>query len=298
MRSFLFALIGASLLFVGCTTETKSDIQLAKDAFDADPTEETYSALMEITMAAIRDVEADDAVRKEAMLIGMDASETANNKIQSIGFINTYIKEYSDSEDVPDKLFQLGALLADINKKEAAYTILQGFLAHHSDHEMAAEARKMLPDSLPEIDVRLKQIGESMFDAEKGQLETGSARSFVDACEAYALANPNADNAADYLHKAAETARAMRTIPKALSLYDWILDRYPNHSKAPQALFLKAFTYDNNLGDIESAREHYEAFLAKYPEDDFADDTEFLLENLGKSDEEILEALTKKKQAN
>jgi TolA-binding protein len=278
MRSFLFALIGASLLFVGCTTETKSDIQLAKDAFDADPTEETYSALMEITMAAIRDVEADDAVRKEAMLIGMDASETANNKIQSIGFINTYIKEYSDSEDVPDKLFQLGALLADINKKEAAYTILQGFLAHHSDHEMAAEARKMLPDSLPEIDVRLKQI--------------------VDACEAYALANPNADNAADYLHKAAETARAMRTIPKALSLYDWILDRYPNHSKAPQALFLKAFTYDNNLGDIESAREHYEAFLAKYPEDDFADDTEFLLENLGKSDEEILEALTKKKQAN
>ena len=124
-----------------------------------------------------------------------------------------------------------------------------------------------------------------MFQSEEGQLNRQAARNYVDVCEAYALTHPNDPKSADYLHKAAETARAIRTIPKALALYDWILEKYPNHDKAPQALFLKAFTYDNNLNDVENARENYEAFLAKYPEDDFADDTKFLLENLGKTDE-------------
>ena len=61
-------------------------------------------------------------------------------------------------------------------------------------------------------------------------------------------------------------------------------------------MFLKAYVLENNLNDIERARETYNAFLAKYPTHHLADDVNFLLENLGKSDDEILELITKKQK--
>ena len=52
---------------------------------------------------------------------------------------------------------------------------------------------------------------------------------------------------------------------------------------------MKAFTYDNEMGEKEKAKALYTEFLEKYPNDDFADDTKFLLENLFKSNEEIIQ---------
>ena len=288
-----------SILFLlGCANEPQSEFQKLQAAFEADANQETYQALMAETVKMIQDTALAETEIKSAMTIGYEASKKIDNKPQVIGFLNTFIKEYPKDETVGDKLFELGAALNQIGKSEAGTTILQGFIESFSGHEKAEEAKKMLPDNLPLIEDRLQNFGESMFDMNEGSLKKDVARNFVDVCEAYALTHHGNPKSAEYLHKAAETARAMRTIPKALSLYDWILEQYPNHEKASQALFLKAFTYDNNLGDIENARKYYESFLAKYPEDDFADDTEFLLNNLGKSDEEILEALTKKTQGN
>ena len=233
---------------------------------------------------------------KEALQMGYDASLQIDSKPQAIGFLNSFVKDYPEDEGTPDRLFELGTLLNQLGKTEAGNTILQGFVNAYPDHEKNATAKEALPESFDDINTRLEAIGESMFDVQAGSLNKEMARNFVDVCEAFALTHTNDPQSADLLHKAAETARAMRTIPKALSLYDWILEDYPDHEKASQALFLKAFTYDNNLGDVENARKYYQAFLEKYPEDDFADDTQFLLENLGKSDEEILEALTKKTQ--
>ena len=74
------------------------------------------------------------------------------------------------------------------------------------------------------------------------------------------------------------------------AIYDAIYTQYPQYEKAAQALFLKAFTYDNDLKDKGTAKALYEEFLQKFPNDDFADDTQFLLKNLGKNDEEIIKS--------
>ncbi|MEN0006956.1 MAG: tetratricopeptide repeat protein, partial [Bacteroidota bacterium] len=78
------------------------------------------------------------------------------------------------------------------------------------------------------------------------------------------------------------------------AIYDQIYENYPDYEKAPQSLFLKAFTQDNDLKRPDEARKLYEEFLERYPEDDFADDTQFLLENLGKDDEEIIKSFQEK----
>ncbi len=139
----------------------------------------------------------------------------------------------------------------------------------------------------------LQALGQSVYDTTTGRINNALANQFISQTEVFVNKNKSIADAPVLLHRAAETARSIRQIPKALGLYERIITEYPNHEKAAQALFLKAFTYDDDLNEHEKAKELYDTFLAKYPSHDFADDTEFLLKNLGKTDEEILKSLDK-----
>jgi len=287
-----FLLLG---LFASCANE-KAQESSPYSSFQKDPNPETYKALIQDLMTTIRDNNSADTAKLTALNRGYEASMQMKQTSQAIGFLNTYVKENQGADNNPEKLIQLAKLLKQAGKEEVALTLAQGFIMTNPGHPKVSEAQAMVSDQDLPIVQRIQQIGGTMFDAKEGKLNEDLARKFVDVCEAYALSAPSQPDVPEFLHKAAETARTMRTLPKALSLYDWILEDYNGHEKAPQALFLKAFTYDNNLNDTANARKYYTAFLEKYPNDEFADDTQFLLENLGKSDEEMLEALTKKKK--
>ena len=57
------------------------------------------------------------------------------------------------------------------------------------------------------------------------------------------------------------------------------------------ALFMKAFLFDESLKDVENARKYYQEFIDKYPNHEFAKQAKLLMENLGKSQEEVLKSL-------
>ena len=139
----------------------------------------------------------------------------------------------------------------------------------------------------------LQALGQSVYDTLTGRINNAKATQFISQTEVFVNKNKDIVDAPVLLHRAAETARSIRQIPVALGLYERIINEYPNHEKAAQALFLKAFTYDDDLNEYEKAKGMYHDFLEKYPTHDFADDTEFLLKNLGKTDEEILQSLDK-----
>ena len=117
---------------------------------------------------------------------------------------------------------------------------------------------------------------------------------FVDVAEAYSFANPNSDQSAQYLYKAAEVSRSIRTFPKTLTIYDWMIKDYPNFEKTPTVVFLKGFLLDNELKNLDLAKKSYEMFIDRYPNHELASHVKFLIENLGKSDEEILDLITNK----
>ena len=144
--------------------------------------------------------------------------------------------------------------------------------------------------SSAQFNAKVMEMGQLIFNDSLQQIDLNMASQFVNACEQYAIALPNDEQSPTLLHKGGETARSIRNFDKALALYEKIEKDYPNNPKAPQALFLRAFTLDNDLKRYDEARVLYESFVEKYPEDDFADDTQFLLQNLGKSDEEIIES--------
>ena len=92
----------------------------------------------------------------------------------------------------------------------------------------------------------------------------------------------------DYLLRAGEMAALINQYDKSLAYYGQILTDFPNSPKAATALFMQGYTLDDKLKKLDEAKAIYESFLQKYPNDDFADDAKFLLDNLGKSEEEII----------
>lgn len=121
----------------------------------------------------------------------------------------------------------------------------------------------------------------------------GKATAFVEAAAAYAgmLEQKNPDKYVDLMLKAAGLAKTINDPETSVRLYSEIAEKMPKHHKAPMALFMTGFVYENDLMDIQKAKTSYESFLSKYPEDpDFADDAQMALKMLGKSPEEIIKA--------
>lgn len=145
--------------------------------------------------------------------------------------------------------------------------------------ESAEKGKKQLFSDITSLE---QEIGNEARPS-PGKLDTLSI-----LLEKYATAYPQDFASAGFLSRAAEIARLNGHPDKALKLYDKILEVFADSPFAVKALFMKGFTLDNDLQRLDDARLVYEEFLQKYPEDDFADDADFLLKNLGKTEEEIL----------
>jgi len=192
---------------------------------------------------------------------------TPENSDQLIDLYNNYIKENASDKAI-----------------EADYTYKAALLAYNQKRSGKTAALKAPLEST--IAYQLK----AMFDESTQKIVPEAAKGYINSCELFAELFATDEKAATYLFEGAEKARIIQNYDVALGMFDKLLKKFPNHPKAAQSMFLKAFTLDDNLKQFDKAKVIYEAFLAKYPNDDFADDTQFLLKNLGKSDDQIIES--------
>lgn len=128
-------------------------------------------------------------------------------------------------------------------------------------------------------------------DNETGLINEEAAAAYLSDAISLADANPSDTLAALPLYRAAEVARALGNPGQAIELYQRVIRDYGSFSKAAEAQFMLAFSYDEDMNDFDTAEQEYERFIKNYPDHGFADDAEMLLQNLGKSDEEILREL-------
>lgn len=130
---------------------------------------------------------------------------------------------------------------------------------------------------------------ENELFSEDGKLDPNRVEELISAYLSFVDSYPADTMAAFYLFKAGDVTMNTGRANQAIKFYSRILEQYPNYSKAPEALFLQGYVYENNLGRLDKAKAIYEEFLAKYPDNDFADDAEVSLKYLGKSPEELIE---------
>lgn len=147
-------------------------------------------------------------------------------------------------------------------------------------------------DKLAEI----KTMEDELFSDESKMVDRTRADELIGLYIAYADEFPKDTEAAEYLFKAGDMAMNLNMPRKAVKVFDRILNDYPDFEKLPQCLFLKGYVYENNLGDLQMAKKIYEEFLEKYPDDEFADDAEVSIKNLGKSPEELIKEFEEQAQ--
>lgn len=100
---------------------------------------------------------------------------------------------------------------------------------------------------------------------------------------------PADERCPDFLYKGAGIARGVGVHHRAMEMYQKILDDYPEFPKQAETQFLIAFTYDNDLKDIESARIAYQEVIEVFPDHEFARQAEERLKTIDLTDEELIE---------
>ena len=239
-----------------------------------------------------------DSTSARYVLESARISADLNQLKPSLSYYKTYLIQYPERPDQADRLADFIKLAEKLDKPELNDVLYKSFGTRFPQDSRTAPMAEKIQQKDIAADSILRYIGMHMFNDSTFRLNEERANLYIDVCEAAVAANPTIPNGPEYLHRAAETARTLRDIPRAIGIYDWIIDKFPSSKRASTSLFLKAFTYDNDLKDFDKAGKYYHEFLAKYPNDEFAESAKFLLDNLGKSEEELKKMLEQKSKDN
>ena len=284
------------ILLFGCQSNTTVNNEIAslEKSNEEAPSQETANKLIEAYLTYVKDKPTDHDNNSRYLYRAASNYYRMNRFPQAGRLLKQAIQDHFSGSNTANNIRFLATLSEEkLNDILLAKALNQGLVRLFPDHEEVDDAKKNA-QGFGNLSDEIAKLQKEMYPEDAVRIDRVKALNYIKLSEAFALLNPNEEEAVNHLHRAGETARSILNYKRAIEIYDWIIRRFPDHSRTAQALFLKAFTLDNNMKKYEEARGLYEAFLEKYPNDDFADDTKFLLENLGKSDEEIIKSFEKK----
>lgn len=143
-------------------------------------------------------------------------------------------------------------------------------------------------------DLLLKEISTLEQQIEQQQTpvpDKGVSDQLIATYEEFASLYPTDSVAPECLFKAADYAIYLHQYDRAIDYYTMIYNNYPDFNKREEALFMKAYVFDNNIQDYKMASETYREFISKYPTNSFAQSARISLKYLGKSPEEVMELI-------
>ncbi len=131
---------------------------------------------------------------------------------------------------------------------------------------------------------------EKLFNNSTKMLDTAVANTILKTYMEFADRFADDTLAPAYLFKAGDLLNGMRKYKEAIETFGQFRQKFPDHRKAPVALFLQAFINDNNLHDVEHAKILYSEFLQKYPNHELTPSAKASLNqlNLGLTDEQLI----------
>lgn len=294
-------LLGLLFIFAACSSERKaqrSAIEAKEAAVDEDPTADDVQALMQLYQEYRAAYPEDESVNARYLYREAGLHYRMNQYEPAAGLLRAALRRYPEAAVNAQAAYMLGAVYEEkLRQPEPAITVFQAMQEAFPEDSLSGKALQRLPDGIESAEDRLAALRQSIFSDSTQRINYRRADAYLSSAELYALLLPDAEASPNVLYQAGEIARAVRNHELALRLYATLYERYPKHENASKALFMQAFTYDDNLKQIDKAREAYELFLQQYPNDDFADDAQVLLDNLGKKDEEIIDNLTGKSKS-
>lgn len=151
-------------------------------------------------------------------------------------------------------------------------------------------SREKSAATITSLETRLFAPAATGFDKVK-------ADSLLTSYESFIKRYPEDSLAEKYLFKAANLAMNMNSATHAIELFDKFMEKYPDNSKARVSMFFKAYIYENQVKNLDKAKEVYLQFIEKYPDGEFAADARIALQNLGKSPEQMVKEFEERQKA-
>ncbi|MBK8519113.1 MAG: tetratricopeptide repeat protein [Saprospiraceae bacterium] len=286
------------VVIISCNNKKQGDIEFAElekmeSQYVRYPSDSLFNALIQLYGDNINNTIAKS--EKESLILKAIALCKAPGKenIKRI-FTTELIKVSPENSSCKTYLWEIGQSLESSNKVEAASVIFIGYKQKYPQDGKASETERYIITEQKNIHEYIKNMAEEVFkDPGSSGINLASAQKYIDVCESYALVFPNDELAPEYLFRAAEICRAQKNLPEMMKLFEWINNYFPTYKKSSLVMFLKGFAMDSDFGRPDQAKKAYETFLKKFPQDSLAKDVSFLLKNLGKSDEEVLNELEK-----
>ena len=274
--------------------QSQREISKLESTLEQTPQPETARALIDRYRAYSEQYPQDIELNARYLYRAAGLAYRMNRFSQAIELLNTAIRAYYAGSNTINNALLLGAIYEEkLRNDELAATVYQAAARAFPN---SAKVQEALQSDWADLDRRLESLADRIFDPVDNRIDYRVANDFINSATIYAMLLPEEPASARWLFEAAETARSIRAFSKSLELYDWIVEHFPASREAPQALFLKGFTLDSDLNRFEEAGAVYRAFVAQYPSSEFADDAQFLLENLGKDEEEIIRSFEEKNQ--
>ncbi len=240
----------------------------------------------------------DDKTRSSDYLLkGGEMLSFMNNPAAAAKSFEQILASYPESKAAPSATLQLAGLYDDqLNRSIEAQELGQAFVNTFPNHPDVEKAKYYLKPEKERLNTRITELEGQLYPESASKIDPVAAGKLIRKYETYAKKFPKNDNAALYLYKAGEVARSSGDMRRSVSLLEQLYDGYRNYEKAPQALFLAGFIYENDLKNLDKAKEIYNKFMQKYPNHELAASVKFSLENLGKPADEIIKSFEGKKE--
>lgn len=238
-------------ILIQCTNPTNADFASSESAkaYNSKPDKETAKAYLDFLSERYKSSE-DVDIKKNILKTSLSVSTEQKMTNKVVSYLLPLIKEFDDDPKFYDYIMQLADVMHGVKKYAASNTLYRSYLDHNPEGTSVERASANITEAIPNLDTFIFNLGKKIFEEpDKYGINEKSSRSYVDACEAYAMANPQSVMAPAYLFKSAEVAKSLRSYSKAMNTYDWIIAKYPDYEKTPTSLFLKGFMMENEMNN-------------------------------------------------
>lgn len=165
-----------------------------------------------------------------------------------------------------------------------------------SEPDIKIEAAKEKETDANTFEARVAEIDKhtAILFSDSLNFNVKSANDLLAAYEEYIEHHSFQSDSKDIQFKAGELAKSLGKPHIAIKHFNGLLERDPNHEKAPMALFYKAMTIGDDLHQDDEAVRYYQEFIDKYPEHPFAESAKASIKLQGKSLEDIVKEFEEK----
>lgn len=152
------------------------------------------------------------------------------------------------------------------------------------------------PSRAKEIN-RIHAVETRLFSQNATAFDKEAADSLLALYSAFIKNFPADSMTQKYIFKAGNLYMNSGNGKAAIEMFDLYRSSYPNDARSAICLFFTAYIYENLMKNLDKAQELYILFIEKYPRNDFADDAQNALNNLGKTPDQMVKEFEQRKQA-